>query len=143
MSDTPIDRDLDTKSSTRYSTWFKEQIEQFREEYNAEVADLGLDDEMEEAFHLEYTSDARRRLIDFGLFLWGANQRPVGFAFDVEELTGEDDVHLDCTNCGQSDPLRFRVGLGAEQEFTTVHCLGCGHTASVEEQTRTDSLWAL
>lgn len=137
VSDTPIDSGLNSKASTRYSDWFDARVESFMEEYNEQISALDLDDDVEDSLRLDHISNARRRLIDFGLFLWATDQMPRGFAFDATELGMDDDAELACVGCGESDPKRFRATLNPTRgDFLNVYCLSCGHEARLSEQSR-------
>lgn len=133
MSDTPIDESLDVKTSTRYPEFMDERIGEFRDEYNAKIRDLPLDDAVAEAFVLDSESDARRRLLDMGMSYWVEHGTPFGFSFDPEQQA---DGHVSCPECGEDDPWLFRLAVDPDQDdpadgpidFSKTRCLSCGTT---------------
>jgi|GEM_PF-2271635 hypothetical protein len=143
MSDTPLDYNLDHKSSTRKPEFMAERIEEFREEYNDAIREMPLDDGLAETFILRSDSDARRRLIDMGLSYFVEHAIPFGFAFDPATHF-EDPADCYCVECGETDPWMFRLGGNKSDagniEFTKIRCLSCNTTNTrAEIRSPTDS----
>lgn len=136
MSDTPIDRDLSAKTSTRWPEFLRDRIDSFREEYNERIRESGMDDAQQAQFILDSKSDARRRLVDIGLAVAGDGDLPYGFEFDFSEWG--DDADVVCASCGARGGDAFRVGATAVEEedrvrFETVECQSCGEQCHVSE----------
>lgn len=126
MSDTPLDQSLDNKSSMRMPEWLADRVETFTEQYNDAVRSReDIDDP--ERFLLDSNSVTHRRLIDIGLWAWGAKKKPAGFGFEGAE-------GLTCPQCGTEDVLSFRVGPEGESDsdFARVACTRCGETGERE-----------
>lgn len=139
MSDTPIDRNLETKESTRVPKFIPERVEQFEEEYNETIEDIPLDEDQKEVFRLESSSDAYRRIIDLGLAMWASRDLPFGYAFDPALETDLDDAELECPSCGEDDPMLFRLGASrtdGEVQFDTVRCASCEEVHALDEVAR-------
>jgi hypothetical protein len=137
MSDTPIDLNLTDKRSTRFPPFLTTRIEEFREEYNDTIRDIdSLDEDEQETFLLDSTSQAHRRLLDLGVAYWVENGAPFGYAFEPGDLAPNEDAALSCPDCDEDDPWLFRAAVGNTDddgfEFGTIRCLACGHTTTRE-----------
>lgn len=137
MSDTPIDHDLEHKSSTRKPEFLADRIEEFRQEYNTAIKNTPLDDRHNETFLLTSKSQTRRRLLDMGLAYFVEHGVPYGFAFDPEDATSP----LHCNHCDETDPGMFRLGAsvtdsddGTEIVFDTLYCMTCEHEQPLEDE---------
>jgi hypothetical protein len=135
MSDTPIDQHLDTKQSTRYPAYLADRVAEFREQYNDHLQSSVGDDA--QPFLLENESDARRRLIDIGLYYYRQHGLPLGFAFDPGHFTEDDsDPTVYCPECATTTPAEFRIAASRGDDgiaFTALHCLACGATTTVAD----------
>lgn len=122
MSDTPLDESLGPRWSTRAPGWLDARVERFTEEYNG-LLDARLPEDAQGRFRLTSESEARRRLIDIGLWAWFTGHRPSGYGFGATE-------DLLCPECGIRDDAVFRLGVSDEADpdaaFDTVGCLACG-----------------
>lgn len=130
MSDTPVDLNLTAKVSARFPPFFTERIEEFREEYNNTIRAIDrLDDEQQETFLLDSSSEAHRRLLDLGMAYWVENGAPFGYAFAPGDLADAPEQELRCPNCEENDPWMFRAAVSDSDDglsFGTVKCLSCG-----------------
>lgn len=138
MSDTPIDRNLTDRKSTRYPDFMNAQVGEFRSQYNEMIRGSEMSEERTEQFLLDSESDTRRRLVDMGLAMWAADNIPYGFALDPDSW-GSEDESPECPECGEDEPMRLRVAAtpeasdGGETPFETVRCLSCEGATHISE----------
>lgn len=147
MSDTPIDRDLTEKSSTRTPVFLADRVEKFRTAYNERIDSLDIPTELKSSFLLESKSEARRRLIDIGLAHSSQDEIPFGFAFD-ESTTDAEFSTLVCEECGENELSNFRNGASVTRidgdehvRFDKIRCLSCGWEKRFGETTTDSFSW--
>lgn len=134
MSDTPIDFNLTDKRSTRFPPFLMNRVAEFREEYNDTIRSIdAIDEDQQEMFILDSTSEAHRRLLDLGVAYWVEHGAPFGYAFEPGDLAPRPDAPLSCPGCDEDDVWFFRAAVDdpdAEFSFDTIRCVSCGHTGN-------------